>query len=156
MTLFLTVLLLVAPALASADMLLWTYTGPAPATVTVERATVEAGPYNLVATIPSLPAQFMLTPGQWGFYRVRNATQTSNSVNYSLGTNTALTVRIDALEARVILLEAPGTGTLPPVTVPGNLSSRVIDADHLEIVGTGCLSLRTTGTGLRRIVECVH
>jgi len=45
-----------------------------------------------------------------------------------------------------------GTGTPPPAS---NFTVTVIDADHLRIVGN-CTSMRTTGSGTQRTIECVH
>lgn len=47
----------------------------------------------------------------------------------------------------------PGTTTPPPA---GNLSSTVLNADQIEIAGLNCSSLKTSGTGLKRVVTCVH
>jgi len=187
---------------AHAAELVWdaqTITSP----LIVERSATQTGTYTTVATLPTGATRFILTPGAYGFYRVRNSAGPSNSVQFSADLYTGLvTDRLTALEtdlstlrARVATLEneairidpvappspyesvicystsLPGSrvicappptitltpGPVPPPPVPAsNLTTRMIDADRIEIVGTGCTSLRTTGTGLRRIVECVH
>lgn len=175
--------------------------------LTVERSATQTGTYTTVATLPTGATSYILTPGAYGWYRVRYSglanSLPSNSVQFSLDLYTGLvTDRLTALEtdltalrARVTTLEneairvdpvappppyasvicystsLPGSQVIcaPPPTItltPGpappppaptsNLTTRMIDADRIEIVGTGCTSLRTTGTGLRRIVECVH
>jgi hypothetical protein len=50
----------------------------------------------------------------------------------------------------------PGASTPPTLPAVSNITSRQVDQDRIEITGTNCVSLRTSGTGLRRIVECVH
>lgn len=138
-----------------AATLLWdaqTLTSP----LTVERSTTQAGPYSTIATLPTGSTSYILTPGAYGWYRVSNSAGPSNVVQFSLDLYTGLvTDRLTALETRVTALEVTPV-IVPPVTPSSNLTVRDIDADHVEIVGTGCLSLRTTGSGLRRIVECVH
>lgn len=134
--------------------------------LTVERSATQTGTYTTVATLPNGATRFILTPGAYGWYRVRNSAGPSNVVQFSLDLYTgsvtdrltALETNLTTLQARVTTLEAT---PVPPVVTPppapsSNLTTRMIDADHVEIVGGNCLSLRTTGTGLRRIVECVH
>ena len=124
--------------------------------LTVERSATQTGTYTTVATLPNGATRFILTPGAYGFYRVRNSAGPSNSVQFSADLYTGLvTDRLTALETRVAALEA-GPVIVPPPAPISNLTTRMIDADRIEIVGGACLSLRTTGTGLRRIVECVH
>lgn len=155
---FLTVLILCLLAVsAHAAELVWdaqTITSP----LTVERSATQAGPYSTVATLPTGATRYILTPGAYGWYRVSNSAGPSNVVQFSLDLYTGLvTDRLNDAEARITLLEAAvyNAPVVPP-TPSSNLTVRDIDADHVEIVGTGCLSLRTTGSGLRRIVECVH
>jgi hypothetical protein len=147
-------LLVSSPSFAAS--LLWdsqSTAGP----LTIERSPSPTGPFTMVATVPQGTTSFILTPGAWGHYRVRNAAGPSNTAQYSSDLYSLGVIdRLDAVEARVAALETPVVVQPPPAPVSSNLTSRVIDADHLEIVGTGCVSLRTTGTGLRRIVECTH
>lgn len=124
--------------------------------LTVERSATQTGAYSTIATLPTGATRYILTPGAYGWYRVSNSAGPSNAVQFSLDLYTgAVTDRLTALETRVTTLETVPV-IVPPVTPASNLTVRDIDADHVEIVGTGCLSLRTTGSGLRRIVECVH
>ena len=200
--LFAVLILCLSTVSAHAAELVWdqqTITSP----LTVERSATQTGTYTTVATLPTGATRFILTPGAYGFYRVRNSAGPSNSVQFSADLYTGLvTDRLTALEtdlttlrARVTTLEneairvdpvappppyasvicystslpgsqvicaPPPTITLtpgpvpPPPTPTSNLTTRQIDADRIEIVGGACLSLRTTGTGVRRIVECVH
>lgn len=59
--------------------------------------------------------------------------------------------RVLALEQRVTKLEQPAT---PPSG--NNLSVATVNQDQITITGLNCLSLKTTGTGLQRILTCVH
>lgn len=45
----------------------------------------------------------------------------------------------------------------PSIPAPtGNISASVLNVDQIEITGLNCSSLKTTGTGLRRVVTCIH
>lgn len=57
---------------------------------------------------------------------------------------TALTARVSALE----------TASPPPPSE--NLKATTLNADQIEITGLNCTSLKTTGTGLKRVVTCLH
>ena len=142
-------------ASAQAAELTWdqqTITSP----LTVERSATQAGPFSAVATLPTGATSYILTPGAYGWYRVSNSAGPSNSVLFSADLYTGLvTDRLDALETRVTALESAPVVTTPPAPT-GNISARQVDSDRIEVVGTNCTSLRTTGSGLRRIVECVH
>jgi len=53
-------------------------------------------------------------------------------------------------------IPTPGGGGAPAPTPASNFTTRIIDLDHLEITGTACASMATTGSGTRRVVECRH
>lgn len=154
------VLSILAVLPAHAAELVWdaqTITSP----LTVERSATLTGTYTTVATLPTGSTSYILTPGAYGWYRVRYSgianSAPSNVVQFSLDLYTGLvTDRLTALETRVTALEAVPVVAPPPPAPTSNLTTRQIDADHIEIVGGNCLSLRTTGTGLRRTLECVH
>lgn len=65
-------------------------------------------------------------------------------------------VRMTAIAASGVesLPSAPVSKTLPP---PANLTIRMLDANRVEIIGKvgACRTLKTTGTGLKRIVTCL-
>lgn len=151
-------------ATAQAATLTWdaqTITSP----LTVERSATQGGPYSVIATLPTGATQYILTPGEYGWYRVSNSAGPSNVVQFSLDLYTGLvTDRLTALEtdlstlqARVTMLEGlTGPIVVPPPPAPtSNLTVRQIDADHIEITcnGTG---ISTTGSGTRRLMECRH
>lgn len=172
----------VAPSFAAT--LLWDSQPTSGGALIVEKGTTPTGPFTTVATLPQGTTQYVLTPGAWGFYRVRNSIGPSNVVQFSLDQYTGdVTIRLDALETAdvafkatdasitksvidlqsnlTVLMDRVGVLESVPIVAPpppatGNLSAKQIDADHVEVVGTNCVSLKTTGTGLKRIVECVH
>ena len=124
-----------------------------PSPLTVERSASMNGPFTMVATVPSGVTTFILTPGAWGWYRVTNSAGVSNVVQFSLDLYTGgLEDRVTALEAQLAALPAPIVVT-PPVTT-NLLTTRQIDSTHVELACVGT-SMRTTGSGLRRVVECV-
>lgn len=144
---------------AHAATLTWdaqTITSP----LTVERSATQGGPYSVIATLPTGATQYILTPGAYGWYRVSNSAGPSNVVQFSLDLYTGLvTDRLTTLEtdlttlrARVTTLEA---GSAIPPSPSSYLTVRDIDATHVEITCNG-VSMRTTGSGLRRVVECVR
>lgn len=121
----------------------------------VERSATQTGTYTTVATLPTGTTRFILTPGAYGWYRVRNTAGPSNVVQFSLDLYTGLvTDRLTALETRVTVLEA-GPVIVPPPTPTSNLTTRMIDADHIEIVCNG-IGITTSGSGTRRVLECRH
>lgn len=121
----------------------------------VERSATQTGTYTTVATLPTGATRFLLTPGAYGFYRVRNSAGPSNSVQFSLDLYTGLvTDRLTALETRVTVLEAVPV-IVPPPTPTSNLTTRQIDADHIEITCNG-IGITTSGSGTRRVLECRH
>lgn len=181
--LYIAFMLLFATSVQAAELVWDPQTIASP--LTVERSATNTGTdtWATEATLPAGATRYILTPGAYGWYRVRYSglanSLPSNSVQFSLDLYTGtVTSRLDALDtavsgiqatlstqptsaqfaaltARVTALEAVPTPT-PTPTPTGNLTVRQIDADHIEVVGGNCLSLRTTGTGLRRTLECVH
>lgn len=147
---------------AHAAELVWdaqTITSP----LTVERSATQAGPYSMIATLPTGATRFILTPGAYGWYRVSNSAGPSNVVQFSMDLYTGLvTDRLTALEtdlttlrARVTTLESTPVVAPSPPAPSSNLTVRQIDADHIEVTcaGTG---ISTTGTGLQRVLTCKH
>lgn len=73
--------------------------------ITIERGTSPTGPFTTIATVPDGTTQYILTPGSWGHYRVRNTVGPSNTVQYSADLyGGGLTDRLDALDALVTSL----------------------------------------------------
>lgn len=141
---------------ANAASLQWE-SQPANGSIIVERADTPSGPFTMVATVPQGTTQFILTPGVWGHYRARTAAGPSNTAQYSADLYSGgVLARLDLIEGRLHALEVPVSS--PPPTPPptANITARQVDPDHIEVVGTTCTSVRTTGTGLRRLLECVH
>ena len=141
---------------AHAATLLWDAANTGP--LTIERGTTPTGPFTWVATVPTGTTQFILTPGAWGHYRVTNSAGSSNTAQYSLDMYSGGIVdRVDAVEVRVTALEAPIVVAPAPAPTPAsNFTTRIIDMDHIEVTGTACASMATTGSGTRRVVECRH
>jgi hypothetical protein len=108
----------------------------------------ESGPFTVIKEIPASPPSFPIT--EFGYYKITvpNGGPSSNVAHYSLDVESGDDARLDSLESRVSLLEKP-------VSV-SNIMSKQLDANRIEIIGQACTSLKTTGTGLKRIVECVH
>lgn len=130
---------------------------PSTGTLTVQMSATATGTYTTVATIPASPMRFVLIPARFGFYRLCTGTACSNPVQYSADVYQDITNRLDVVEASLEALSSAPVPAPPPAPAPvSNLTTRTIDADHIEIIGGNCVSLRTTGSGLRRIVECVH
>lgn len=151
MRLFILLCLLLWTSPGYAATLLWD-SQPSTGPLTVERSPAATGPYAVLATVPAGTLTYVLTPGAYGWYRIGSAAGPSNVVQFSLDLYTGgLEDRVTALEAQVAALSVPVVVT-PPVTGP--LTSRLLDATHLEITCIGA-SMRTTGSGLRRVVECV-
>ena len=121
--------------------------------LTVERSTAMSGPFTMMATVPTGVTTYILAPGAWGWYRVTNSAGVSNVVQFSLDLYTGgLEDRVSALEAQVAALSAPVI--VPPPGTTNLLTTRQIDSTHVELTCAGT-SMRTTGSGLRRIVECL-
>lgn len=128
---------------------------PSGGALIVEKRDTPTGPFTTVATLPQGTTQFILTPGAWGHYRVRNSAGPSNTVQFSLDLYSAGVLdRLDTIEARLTVLEATPIVVEPPAPTV-NISARQVDANNIEIVGLHCTSLKTTGTGLRRNIQCV-
>lgn len=147
---------------AHAATLLWdaqTITSP----LTIEKSATATGTFTTVATLPTGATSYILTPGAYGFYRVRNSAGPSNVVQFSADLFTGpVTTRLDALEsaataltARVTALEAAPVVTPPPPAPTSNLTVRQIDADHIEITCNG-IGITTSGSGTKRLMECRH
>jgi hypothetical protein len=172
----LSVLIMIVSIPAHAASLVWD-AQPASGPLTIERGPSPTGPFTMVATVPQGTTTFILTPGAWGHYRVSNAAGPSNTAQYSSDLYSLGVIdRLDALEARVAALEPRQDLTTfvrdlaaldarvdvleTPVVFPpppaANISAVQNGVDRIDITGLNCLSLRTTGTGLRRTVECVH
>jgi hypothetical protein len=129
---------------ASAASLFWDK--PHTGNINLERADAEGGPFAFVATI-SAEVPYKLTPGDFGYFRVTYLGVPSNVVHYSLDVNgNEVLERLTSIEGALIKL-AP--------TTSGNLSVKPLDANRIEITGLACSSLKTTGSGLKRVVECV-
>lgn len=135
---------------------------PANGTLTVELGAAATGPFTVIATIPATPQRYALTPARWGFYRIANASGVSNVVEYRADLEApGVTDRLDILEMKVGVIEMALGGLTNPVPTPApipasNLTTWMIDADHVAIIGGNCRSLKTTGSGLKRVIECVH
>jgi hypothetical protein len=153
---------------------------PTSGPLTIERATGQAGPFTTIATVPAGTTHYIVTPGAWGWYRIGSVAGPSNTVQFSLDLYTGgLEDRVTALEAQFAALPAPlagpagpmgpqglqgiqgiqgiqGTSTVlvPPIT-SNLLTTRQIDSTHVELTCVGT-SMKTTGSGLRRVVECLQ
>jgi hypothetical protein len=114
----------------------------------LEYSQTETGPFTVLREIPANPPRYTIT--EFGYYRlhVPNGGPVSNVARFFTDVDTGWIDAVAALEARVKNLEAP-------VTV-NNISAKQLDANKIEITGQACTSLKTTGTGLKRIVECLH
>ena len=150
---YLACLLMFMAAPVQAAVLLWDT--PTTGLITIERGVTETGPFEFVATLEVPPdRQFPLLSGNWGFYRITQAGVSSNVVRFSLDLYTGtITDRLDALEARVNAFVIPVV--IPPPVISSNLlTTRQIDSTHVELTCIGT-SMKTTGSGLRRVVECL-
>lgn len=154
MKLIVTVLLCILSVTAQAAELVWdaqTIVSP----LTVERSATATGPFAMIATLPTGATNYILTPGAYGFYRVRNTAGPSNVVQFSLDLYTGtVTDRLTALETRVTALEAAPVVTSPPAPT-SNFTVRQIDLDHIEVTCNG-IGISTTGSGTQRILTCKH
>lgn len=138
---------------AEAATLIWDGTNLGP--LTIERGTSPTGPFTTVATVPTGTTQYILTPGAWGHYRVRNAVGPSNTVQFGADLYAGPVLdRLDAIETRLTALETDVPP--PPPAHTSNFTVTVIDADHLSVVGA-CTSIRSIYVSTaRRTIECVH
>jgi hypothetical protein len=93
---------------AHAATLLWD-AQPIVSPLTVEHSATQTGPYEVIATLPTGAVSYILTPGAYGWYRVRNSAGPSNVVQFSLDLYTGpVTQRLDALEAHPTLRLSDG------------------------------------------------
>jgi hypothetical protein len=152
--------------------------------VMVKQAVTVTGLFSTTATLPISATTYtlpLIADNQ--FYKVETACGVSNVVQYSAPAPTALTLdqRVASLEASVALLQSivpvPGPigpqgpqgiqGPIGPQGPPGpagisptsgtNFTVTALNADQIQIDGSvTCTKLTTTGTGLRRILTCVH
>jgi hypothetical protein len=138
---------------AHAATLIWDVQPSSGGPITIERSTTQTGTYAAVATVPQGTTSYILTPGLWGHYRVRNTVGPSNTVQYSLDLYSGgLTDRLDTLEARVTVLEQPVD--MPPIPIPtSTFTITHIDATHMRIVCAG-VGITTLGSGTSRTMEC--
>ena len=135
---------------AQAATIIWE-AQPGPFTIELGQSTT--GPFTTVATVPTGTTQFMLTPGAWGFYKVRNGVGAySNLVQFSADLYAGPVLdRLDAIETRLTALE---TDVPPPPPAPiSTFTITHIDATHIRIVCTG-VGITTSGSGTSRTVEC--
>jgi hypothetical protein len=142
--------ILITSKLMAAE-LLWEM--PAAGPVTVELGPTPTGPFTTIATIPQGTTRFLLTPGQWGHYRVSNAAGPSNTAQYAMDVySDTVTGRLTVLEDRVTALETPVVEPPPPAPV-STFTITHIDATHIRIVCNG-IGITTSGSGTSRTMEC--
>jgi hypothetical protein len=137
---------------AQAASLVWDPT--ADGFLLLEYSATETGPFTVLKEIPAYPPSISIT--EFGYYRIRvaNGGPVSNVARFFADVDTGWIDVVGALDKRVQVLEA-GTAPVPAPTV-NNITAKQLDADKIEIIGQACTSLKTTGTGLKRIVECLH
>jgi hypothetical protein len=134
---------------ASAASLFWD--APRTGNINLERADSEAGPFLFVTTI-SAEVPYSLTPGAFGYYRIVSGGIPSNVVRYSLDVyGHDVLAALGSIETKVDQLQV-----LIPAPTVNNITAKQLDANKIEITGQACTSLKTTGSGLKRIVECLH
>lgn len=139
-------------ATAQAATLMWESQPSGGGPLTIERSDTTTGTFSMVATVPQGTTAYILTPGLWGHYRVRNTVGPSNTVQYSADLYSGgLTDRMDALEARVTALES--TPVEPPPAPTSNFTITHIDQNHIRIVCNG-IGITTSGSGTSRTMEC--
>jgi hypothetical protein len=114
----------------------------------LEYSATEAGPFTVLKEIPAYPPSYSIT--EFGYYRltVPNGGPSSNVARYFADIDTGWQDVVAALDMRVKALESP-------VSV-NNITAKQLDANKIEVTGMACTSLKTTGSGLKRIVECLH
>lgn len=142
-------LLLLLASPVSAASIIWDQT--IDGQLDVEFSETVTGPFALELRVPASPPKYPLVTGKFGYYRLNTEGGYSNVARYSLDIESS---KITELESRIAALEA-GSAPVPPPTL-NNMTFKFIDADHIEILGQACTTLKTTGSGLKRIVECVH
>jgi hypothetical protein len=131
---------------AQAASLVWDPT--ADGFLLLEYSTTETGPFTVLKEIPAYPPKYPIA--EFGYYRltVPNGGPSSNVARFFADVDTGWIDAVASLETRVKALESP-------VSV-NNITAKQLDANKIEITGQACTSLKTTGTGLKRIVECLH
>jgi hypothetical protein len=114
----------------------------------LEYSVTETGPFTVLREVPANPPKYPIT--EFGYYRltVPNGGPSSNVARFFADVDTGWIDAVASLDARVKNLETP-------VSV-NNITAKQLDANKIEITGQACTSLKTTGTGLKRIVECLH
>jgi hypothetical protein len=114
----------------------------------LEYSASEGGPFTVIKEIPAYPPSFPIT--EFGYYKltVPNGGASSNVARYFADVDTGWQDVVAALDTRVKALESPVSVT--------NITAKQLDANKIEITGMACTSLKTTGSGLKRIVECLH
>jgi hypothetical protein len=143
LTLFFFLLMTVS---AQAASLVWDPT--ADGFLLLQYSKTETGPFEVLREIPAYPPSFPIT--EFGYYKltVPNGGPSSNIARFFADVDTGWIDAVASLETRVKALESP-------VSV-NNITAKQLDANKIEITGQACTSLKTTGTGLKRIVECLH
>jgi hypothetical protein len=122
----------------------------------LEYSTTETGPFTVLKEIPAYPPRFPIT--EFGYYRlhVPNGGPVSNVARFFTDVDTGWIGPVGELDKRLKVLEA-GTAPAPaPEPTVNNITAKQLDADRIEITGLACVKLDTTGSGLKRIVECLH
>lgn len=138
---------------AQAATLLWDVQPSGGGPLTIERSATPTGTFTAVATVPQGTTQYILTPGLWGHYRVRNTIGPSNTAQYSADLYSGgLTDRLDQIELRVTALEQPVVVPPPPAPT-STFTITHIDATHIRIVCNG-IGITTSGSGTSRTMEC--
>lgn len=113
-----------------------------------------AGASNAVqytsTAVPTQPTIDTLTPR---IQTLETRAQALESRDVTLGqADQTLTTQLTALTARVTALEQPAP---PPVVSGINITATQLNANQIQIRGLACTSLRTSGTGLDRLITCV-
>lgn len=150
-------------------------------TIDVQSSETFVGTYTRVARLLISATTYILPAvADNRYYRVATDCGNSNIVQYVAATppptSPTIEQRLTTLEGHVAILRqtAPVPGPVGPMGPPGpmgpqgpagtstvppaptsNFTVTVIDADHLAILGN-CTSIRTSGSGTRRTLECVH
>jgi hypothetical protein len=138
------ILIFAAPVQAAS--LIWDDT--ADGFLLLEYSANEGGPFTPIKEIPAYPPSYPIT--EFGYYKltVPNGGPSSNVARYFADVDTGWQDVVAALDTRVKALESPVSVT--------NITAKQLDANKIEVTGMACTSLKTTGSGLKRIVECLH
>lgn len=134
-----------------------TYTLPA-ANNLYYRVATACGNSNVVQHVAATPPPTgptldqRVTTVETGMAALRLVDQSLIGVNAAQDASIAsMQLAVQNAMDRIVALEA-----VPPPSTSANVSAAIISADQVEIVGLNCASLRTSGSGLRRTVTCVH